>query len=387
MNKRQKHIHVIAFDVPYPANYGGVIDIFYKLSALHENGIKVHLHCYQYGRPESAMLKSICYKVHYYQRKIFRNPIYNSKPYIVASRNTKALIENLLKDQYPILFEGLHSTYYLDDERLKNRYKIVRTHNVEHDYYKHLENVETNLFKKYFFKVESDRLRKYEKILKYADAIAAISPNDANYFDKKYGNTFQLPPFHVNQSVSIKQGRGNFILYHGNLSVGENNEAALFLLKNVLNDGKYPVIIAGNDPSKELEELVKSTSNVTLKSKITSEEINHLIADAQINVLFTNQATGIKLKLLNSLFMGRHCIANSKMIENTELEELCIEANKPNEFRKNIDYYWNIEISETEIEQRSKVLNIRFNNLANIDKLIHRVFAPNENMVDEMNQK
>ena len=23
------HLHIIAFDVPYPANYGGVIDVFF----------------------------------------------------------------------------------------------------------------------------------------------------------------------------------------------------------------------------------------------------------------------------------------------------------------------------------------------------------------------
>ena len=47
MNKTLKELHVVAFDVPYPANYGGVIDIFYKVQALSEAGVKVHLHCYQ----------------------------------------------------------------------------------------------------------------------------------------------------------------------------------------------------------------------------------------------------------------------------------------------------------------------------------------------------
>lgn len=375
MSKKGNHIHVIAFDVPYPANYGGVIDIYYKLVAMHEAGLKIHLHAYQYGRSESAMLKGICEKVTYYRRKVFKNPIYNAKPYIVASRNSTALIENITKDDYPILFEGLHSTYYLDDERLKNRYKIVRTHNIEHHYYKHLEKVEVNRFKRYFFKIESDRLKKYEKVLKHANCIAAISKNDQGYFQRKYGNAILLPPFHVNTEVTVQKGRGDFILYHGNLSVGENNEAALYLLKNVLKSKKYPVVIAGNDPSQELQELVANMDHVTLHSKITSEEINHLIADAQINILYTNQATGIKLKLLNSLFMGRHCIANSKMIENTGLETLCVEANTKEEFKKAILAFWEKEISEDQIAQREDVLLDSFNNKANIQILIQQVFS------------
>ncbi len=373
MSKKSKHLHVIAFDVPYPANYGGVIDIYYKLVALSESGVKVHLHCYQYGRAESAMLKGVCYKVNYYKRKIFRNPIYNTKPYIVASRNSTALIENLIKDDYPILFEGLHSTYYLADERLKDRFKVVRTHNIEHHYYKHLEKVETNRFKRFFFKIESERLKKYERILKHANCIAAISQNDCAYLKRKYGNAVLLPPFHVNTAVNVEPGKGKFILYHGNLSVGENNEAAIYLLKNVLVDKKYPVVIAGNDPSEELKDLVVKMDHVTLHSKITSEEINHLISEAQINILHTNQATGIKLKLLNALFMGRHCIANSKMIENTGLEDLCVQADTISQYKSAIKKYWDNEISNDMIKARVNVLESSFNNTSSIHLLLREI--------------
>jgi hypothetical protein len=374
-NRKSKHIHVVAFDVPYPANYGGVIDIYYKLVALADQGVKIHLHCYQYGRAESAMLKGMCKEVHYYKRKIFRNPIYNTKPYIVASRNSTALIENLLKDDYPILFEGLHSTYYLADTRLENRYKVVRTHNIEHLYYKHLEKVEKNRFKKYFFRIEAERLKRYERVLKYADCIAAISSNDAGYFNRKYGNAIQLPPFHVNQFVSTQSGRGDYILYHGNLSVGENNEAAMYLLNEVLNDPAYKVVIAGNNPSEELIRKVESMDHVQLKSDITSEEINHLIADAHINILHTNQATGIKLKLINSLYMGRHCVANDKMTKNTGLEEACVRANNTNQYKNAIKKLWSKEITETELEQRTKVLNHGFDNEANVMPLIEEMLG------------
>jgi len=34
------HIHIISFDIPFPANYGGVIDVFYKAKALTDSGVK-----------------------------------------------------------------------------------------------------------------------------------------------------------------------------------------------------------------------------------------------------------------------------------------------------------------------------------------------------------
>ncbi|MEI7802398.1 MAG: mannosyltransferase, partial [Bacteroidota bacterium] len=42
-------LHIISFNVPYPPDYGGVIDVYYKIKALKEAGVKIHLHCYEYG--------------------------------------------------------------------------------------------------------------------------------------------------------------------------------------------------------------------------------------------------------------------------------------------------------------------------------------------------
>ena len=375
MHKANKHIHVIAFDVPYPADYGGVIDIYYKLVAMHELGVHVHLHCYHYGRQASEMLKTVCDTIHYYRRKVFKNPIYNAKPYIVATRNSTELIENLLKDDYPILFEGLHSTYYLADDRLRNRYKIVRTHNIEHLYYKHLEKVESHVFKRYFFKVESTRLKRYEKVLKHANLIAAISQNDADYFNRKYGHTLYVPPFHVNAQVTSKEGTGDFILYHGNLSVGENNEAAMYLLEHVIGDMNIPTVIAGSNPSLELVRMCQQMAHVTLKSNVTSEEINHLIADAQINLLFTKQATGIKLKLINALYMGRHCVVNKKMVLDTGVEDLCRIANTSKQLKMALLKAWDEPFESVDILHRKSILEEEFNNKTAIIPLLEQVFG------------
>ena len=110
-------------------------------------------------------------------------------------------------------------------------------------------------------------------------------------------------------------------MYHGNLSVAENNEAALYLTNNVFSKLAFKCIIAGNNPSKELQQAVLSFKNIEIIDKTNSEHISELISNAQVNVLHTFQATGIKLKLLNALFLGRYCLGNKEMIKNTGLEE------------------------------------------------------------------
>ena len=76
-------INIISFDVPYPANYGGVIDVFYKLKYFHQNGIKIHLHCFEYGRGEQIELNKYCESVTYYKRKTGFISFLSSKDFVI----------------------------------------------------------------------------------------------------------------------------------------------------------------------------------------------------------------------------------------------------------------------------------------------------------------
>ena len=58
------HLQIISFNIPYPPNYGGVIDVYYKLKALHSAGVKVHLHCFEYGREIPEDLNKLCFEIY-----------------------------------------------------------------------------------------------------------------------------------------------------------------------------------------------------------------------------------------------------------------------------------------------------------------------------------
>jgi len=369
-----KHLHIISFDVPYPPSYGGVIDVYYKAKALHNLGIKITLHCFEYqGRPAAKELEDICEKVYYYPRKVNKGYLFSPKPYIVVTRTSEELVANLLKDDSPILFEGLHCTFYLADKRLKKRFKIVRTHNIEHDYYENLGKVEKNMFKRLYFLREAAKLRDFEKVLKQADLIAAISPNDAANLATRYKHVHNITAFHPNDSISAEQGKGNFALYHGSLDVSENNEAAMYLVERVFNQGKTQLVIAGNKPSKQLREAAAKNPNVVLRNHVSTEGIMQLIRDAHINILPTFQATGIKLKLLAALFNGRFCIANTPMVVNTGLEQFCTVADTPSDMRKAVEQLMKKEYNGVDTAIRQEKLLKDFSNTENAKNLVKLV--------------
>ena len=103
-------LHIVSYDVPYPPDYGGAIDLFYKIKSLSEAGCEIYLHCYEYGRGHTSELEKYCKAVWFYPRKTGWKGISLSLPYIVYSRRDKALLQRLQEIDAPILFEGIHTT-------------------------------------------------------------------------------------------------------------------------------------------------------------------------------------------------------------------------------------------------------------------------------------
>ncbi len=362
--------------MPYPPNYGGVIDVFYKIKHLSSIGIKVHLHCFEYGRGTQKELEKYCKTVNYYKRKTELTSFFSKIPYIVKSRTNERLKQNLLKNDFPIIFEGLHSCSLIGEPVLKNRVKIFRESNVEHEYYHHLAKAEKNIFKKLFFYIEAHKLKNYEKVIKNADISFIVSLKDLEYFQKNYPqNKFvHIPSFHPNDEVKIKEGKGNYVLYHGNLSVPENNNAAVFIIKNIFNDTDIPLIVAGMNPKNELKNLVKERNNITLIENPNGEKMSDLIENAQINFLYTDQATGLKLKLLKALYIGRHCIVNSKMTQGTNLSEVCIVKDDIKEIKKAVFDTFKIPISEKSIDFRRIKLKETYSNEKSLKTLLTEIY-------------
>lgn len=367
------HLHIISFDVPLPADYGGIIDVYYKALELAKRGVKVHLHCFEYGRGKVEQLKETFYKVHYYKRDVSKTHLFKSLPYIVSTRHSETLVDNLLKDDYPILMEGLHTAILLRDKRLKNRKMLVRAHNIEHDYYLNLSRVENDPFKKYFFYNESIKLARFEKVLSKADCILTVSANDYQYFSGKFRHVELIPSFHPHRSVKSLTGKGDYVMYHGKLSVPENANAARFLITSVFKGLRVPLIIAGSNPPLNLVNLVHQSPNVKLVAQPTDDELSDLVKNAHINIAVTFQSTGLKLKLLNNLYNGRFCLVNDKMLSGSCLDDLCLVENDPAKMQRLILELLKKDFTTEMKADREKVLGDYYNKGEYAERLIRLI--------------
>ncbi len=365
----KKIVHIVSFNIPWPADYGGVIDVFYKIRALKESGVGVILHCFAYGRRPSLTLENECLKVHYYRRDLNLFHLTDKLPFIVVSRKSDLLLKNLLADNHPVIFEGLHSTGFINHPDLRHRIKIVRTHNVEHIYYRALAFSERNIFRKLYFRWEATKLERYEAVLASASAILAISPGDTAYFEKQYGKTLFAGPFHPGERCTAAAGKGSHILIHADFSTAENNSAALSLLRGAVSQWRHPTLVAGRRPSKELMKVASQLSHVTVIPNPRQQEMNELIAGAHISLLNASHPTGMKLKLINSLFSGRHVVASEEVVTGSGLRALCHIAVRDEDWVAHVTNLMSVEFTEEIKAERSRTLHDIADNRVNAGRI------------------
>jgi len=366
-------LHIVAFNIPYPPDYGGVIDIYYKVKSLSAAGIRIILHCFEYGRKHSKELEDLCFKVYYYPRKSGLKYHVSSDPFIVSTRNAKSMPEHLLGDSFPVLFEGLHTTGMLAPCAQARKTTMVRAHNIEHQYYRALSRSERNPWAKLFLRTEARRLQKYETVLQQADYILGIAKHETAYFEASYGNALFVPPFHRYEEPCSRKGSGDIILFHGHLGISENSETFLSLARHTLGRLPFDIVVAGKDPSSRFQKKLSNYENIRLVANPGDFELEELIAEAHINLLFTSQSTGIKLKLLHALFAGRHCVVNPAMVEGTGLGKLCHVADSPEALLAHVHKLMRQPFTPDEIQERKMALK-RYSNRASAE-IILRILA------------
>ncbi len=369
----EKHLHIITLNVPYPADYGGVYDLFYKLPALQQQGVKLHLHCFTKERQHQPELNKYCEEVFYYERNMSSKNLSSNLPYIVASRINEELNQRLLQNDYPIFMEGVHCTYITNDKRFEQRKKFVRIHNVEQKYYQQLAKFSNNIKKKIYYWLEAKKLARYEaQLAKNATAYWSVSPNDTDYYRQKLNckTIDYLPLYLPDWKVQAQEGLGTYCLYHGDLSVEENEYAVKWLLKNVFNKIEIPFVVAGKDPSGKITTMMSRNSLTCLVANPDAAQLEDIISKAHIHVLPSFSNTGIKIKLLNALYNGRHCIVNNQMIAGTPLAALCHVVNSAQEFKERIGMLYHQKFMAEENEFRNQELQENFSNEANAKQMV-----------------
>jgi hypothetical protein len=287
----------------------------------------------------------------------------------VESRKNKQLLINLKKDVAPILFEGIHTCVYLEDPEIQKRFTIVRMHNLEHEYYKGLKK-NASFLKKLFFKLEAYKLERYQSILQQAKHILAIKESDATQL-LKWNSRVSVLPASIPETNGKYGEVGRYALFHGNLSVPENVQGALWVIDTLdsLIDQNFELIVAGKNPGKKLKAVCEK-AGVKLFANPSQDHLDQLIQEAQVHVLYTNVSSGVKLKLLACMHSSGHILLNEKMLGNDAFSEFCVVANTPKDYKMHFIGLQNKVLDRDEFDRRENFLDKHFNNKVNCSMIV-----------------
>ena len=358
------YLHIVCFTAPSPPDYGGAFDLYYKIPELAKLGKKIILHYFDYkqGRGHQG-LEPYCVEINRYDRKAFFRCLFTLQPYIVSSRLNRELIHRLNLDHHPVLLEGIHCTGIIP--YLVNRKIVVRVHNDEAVYYKQLQQQESSIFKWIYFFCEALLLALYQKELSREPIFVFVSETDKELFRTKYQQQKQifLPCFLPWQQINSLTGKGDYCLYHGNLSISENRRAAFWLAENIFKKINFPLVIAGKN-ANTLRSQLSANSNVCLIDNPSDEQLAGIIRNAHINILPSFNNTGVKLKLLHALFEGRFCITNAAGLKGSGLHSGMHIANDEAAMMRIVNQLLTTEFSEGDVTHRNQ-LKLIYNNNTN----------------------
>lgn len=240
------------------------------------------------------------------------------------------LIRLLTEEEFDIIqLESLFMTPYIATIRRYSKASIVlRSHNLEHVIQGRIATGEKNLFKRPYRKFLAKQLRDYEMaVLDRVDAVAAISPSDAEHFaDHGTRTPIATIPFAVEPTeyqVSEPKATGKITFFHlGSMDWLPNEEGVNWLLTEVWPKvlAKRPnahLDLAGNKMPADLLNL--EMKGVTIRGRVKSAR--SFMRDRHVMVVPLFAAGGMRVKIIEGMALGKAVISTpigAEGIDHTE---------------------------------------------------------------------
>ena len=316
----------------------------------------------------------------------FINLVFSKRSYNISRFKSSSfenlLIKVLLKQEFDIVqIESVFLNHYIDIIRKFSKAKIVlRAPNVEHMIWERMANEEVNIFKKFYLKVLSNRLKREEVAsLNRFDAIYTVTKNDLELF-RKLGcivpMEFIPTGIDVTKNLDYKSNEIEYpSLFHiGALDWMPNQEGLIWFLRNVWNDlnKKYPDIrfyIAGRGDAAWFNS--KDYPNVKLLGEI--EDAASFIKSKAIMVVPLFSGSGMRVKIIEGMTLGKAIVSTSIGVEgiiHNHNSDILI-ANNPNDFTQALSLLIDDKMKyEGVCISAQRTIELNYSNKVLTDKLI-----------------
>lgn len=270
-----------------------------------------------------------------------------------------------------VLLESIYLLPYLHIFKEKGLKVVLRTHNVEHQIWSSLAKNTKFLPKKWYFNKLAQQLKKYEleKCLE-VDGIISITKNDARFFEKINPNvkTTSIPPIITTKTETANYDLSDFY-FLGAMDWQPNVEGIRWFIDEVipqgLKDSKF--YLAGKSLNKE------EFHHPGVVNLGEIENAMDFIDAHGICLIPLHSGSGLKIKLLENMALGKPIITTSEGVRGVEVqhENEVLIADHPEDFRNQMKRLnQSKELRQTIGSNAKQFINENFNQEILTKKLI-----------------
>ena len=273
-------------------------------------------------------------------KALFSGESYNVKRFISLDFIEK--LESIFKNEsYDVVqLESLYMAPYIETIKKYSKAKIVfRPHNIEYKIWERLAKNAINPFKKVYLQILTKQLKKYEeRVLNKIDLVIPLTWDDAQVLtNMRCRKPMMVLPIGVNATdyLSMLPPNNNVVFHLGAMDWLPNVEGVKWFLKKVWpivqsKNNQAQLRLAGKGMPADLLKL--KSENVQVNDWV--EDVNKFYAEGQIMVVPLLSGSGMRVKIIEGMAMGKAIITTSIGLEGilaTHRREVLI-ANEPAEF-------------------------------------------------------
>ncbi len=116
-----------------------------------------------------------------------------------------------------------------------------------------------------------------------------------------------------------------FALYHGDLRASDNCKVVDFLIE-VFKGIDYPFVIASGSREDWVKAKIKNHPHIQFVKLKDFNHLKNLFEKHHLNIAWSFQEYGTKLKVINALFNSRFSIINENVIDDEKISGLCVQV-------------------------------------------------------------
>lgn len=345
---------VLTSRIPYPLEKGDKLRIFHQIKHLAKSH-EICLICLNESSEEidTSVLQELVAELHIVPLAKWKIPfrlffaLFHNLPFQVEyffERKNKKKVEAIIQQFQP---DHIYCQLIRTSEYVKDLFQFDKTIDYMDAFSAAaMRRAQTEKgFKKIFWKIENERVKKYERsIYDYFNHHSIITEQDRKLLAIPSNKNISIVPNGVDTTFfkNNHSSKKHDIVFAGNMNYPPNIAAAIFLVEEILPKllGQFPhlkILVAGANPSAEVQNL--ASENVTVSGWMN--DIREAYCESCIFVAPMFIGAGMQNKILEAMSCELPVITTTLASEafKEKNNSNILDANSSFEFAKAIQYY------------------------------------------------